>query len=262
MSRIAKTFETIKAENRAALITYIAAGDPNVEVSTDIFQALPDAGADIIELGMPFTDPMADGPTIQAATVRALDAGMTMIKTLKMVEEFRTKNQDTPIILMGYFNPIYVYGCEKFIQDAAKAGVDGLIIVDLPPEEDHELTPFAKEAGIDFIRLITPVTEDERLETLLSTASGFLYYVSITGVTGSQSANVSDVCAHIEKIKEKTNLPIAVGFGIKSPEDAQQFSTFADGVVVGSALVSEIEADAKSPSQAIMTKVANLRQAM
>ncbi len=262
MSRIEKRFIQIKSEGRAALVTYIAAGDPDTQTCTDILNALPDAGADLIELGMPFTDPMADGPTIQAATQRALKAGMTLSKTLDIVKNFREKNTDTPLILMGYFNPVYVYGCEKFIKDAAAAGVDGLIIVDLPPEEDHELIPFAKSEGIDFIRLITPVTKDARLDVLLNGASGFLYYVSITGVTGSASADHSEVSKHIAEIKQKTDLPIAVGFGIQTPDDAKEFAAFADGVVVGSALIKEIEKNPTNPAPTLLDKVSALREAV
>ncbi len=262
MSRLQTTFQSLQRKNRSALITYIAAGDPDQAVSQDILNGLADAGADIIELGMPFTDPMADGPTIQAATQRALAGGMTMTNTLEMVRNFRVQNNETPIVLMGYFNPVYRYGCEDFIRDARDAGVDGLIIVDLPPEEDAELAVHAKAADIDMIRLVTPVTEDDRLATVIENASGFLYYVSITGVTGTASADTQAVSAHIRHIKTKTDLPIAVGFGIKTPEDAAAFKDAADAIVVGSALVSEIEDHAHGAKPRIYEKVGALRGAL
>ena len=262
MSRIQNTFDALKSQNRKALVTYIASGDPDQQTSQDILNGLSDAGADIIELGMPFTDPMADGPIIQLATQRALKAGMTVKKTLEMVRAFRTKDEATPLVLMGYFNPIYRYGCEDFITDAKSAGVDGLIIVDLPPEEGHELAPYAKEAGIDLIRLVTPVTDDRRLDILIKEASGFLYYVSITGGTGTASADIEAVCQHISYIKSKTDLPVAVGFGIKTPGDAKRFGEFADAVVVGSALVKEIEADAESALTKVLQKVETMKSVL
>jgi tryptophan synthase alpha chain len=262
MSRIETTFKEIKMQQRAALITYIAAGDPDTELSGRILAGLAEAGADIIELGMPFTDPVADGPTIQAASLRALEAGMSLKETLQMVRYFRTQNNKTPLVLMGYFNPVYRYGCEKFVRDAAEAGVDGLIIVDLPPEEDGDLRPYSEKAGIDMIRLVTPVTSEDRLAVLTQKATGFLYYVSITGVTGTTSADKSTVREHIQQIKTKTNLPIAVGFGIKSPQDVKDFAAFADAVVVGSSLVQEIEVNAAASYERIMEKVGCLRAAL
>ncbi|MCB9963615.1 MAG: tryptophan synthase subunit alpha [Rhodospirillales bacterium] len=262
MTRIAQTFAQLKARNKTALITYIAAGDPDQQTAQDILNALPAAGADVVELGMPFTDPMADGPTIQAATQRALKAGMTLAKTLEMAKAFRHRHAETPLVLMGYFNPVYKYGCEKFITDAKDAGVDGLILVDLPPEEEEELAPFARQAGIDLIRLVTPVTTQERLKTLVSSASGFLYYVSITGVTGTAQADVQSVAAHIRQIKAHTDLPVAVGFGIRTPEDAAAFAGTADGVVVGSALVAEIEHNGAAALSPIKEKVCALKAAL
>ena len=262
MSRIEKTFQSLKDQDRTALVTYIAAGDPDIQTAQSILDNLSKAGADIIELGMPFTDPMADGPTIQAATQRALESGTTLIKTLQMVKDFRASNDNTPLVLMGYFNPIYQYGCEKFISDAKAAGVDGLIIVDLPPEEDEELSIHAKSADIDLIRLVTPVTEDDRLETVIGNASGFLYYVSITGVTGTASADTAVVNKHIAHIKTKTALPVAVGFGIKTPDDAKAFADTADAILVGSALVSEIETNPSTAEKEILQKVTSLKQAI
>ena len=245
MSRIENTFKTL---SRPALISFIMAGDPNADESMDMLKSLPDAGADIIELGMPFTDPMADGPTIQMAGQRALKAGATMAQTLKMVEEFRIENGTTPIVLMGYFNPILQYGVEKFAEDAATVGVDGLIIVDLPPEEADEILKPAKENGIDIIRLITPTTKADRLEKILDGASGFLYYVSITGVTGAAKADLNTLKPHIESIKGNTDLPLAIGFGIKTPEDAKEMSKLADAIVVGSAIVQSLDQKGIRPS--------------
>lgn len=241
MSRIGKTFEQVKAEGRTALVSFIMAGDPDVARSLSVLKGLSDSGADIIEVGMPFTDPAADGVTIQKAGQRALAAGMTLTKTLAMVREFRSINKDTPLILMGYVNPLFTYGLERFVQDAASAGVDGLIIVDLPPEESGELEQFAAGVGIDIVRLVTPTTDEARLETVLKGAGGFLYYVSITGVTGTASANVQHISEHLEMIRSKTDLPIAIGFGIKTPNDAQEMSRLADAVVVGSAIVDKVK---------------------
>lgn len=242
MSRIKNTFKSL---DRSALISFIMAGDPNHEESLAAFKALPEAGADIIELGMPFTDPAADGPTIQKAGERALAAGATMQRTLDMVRNFRTENDTTPIILMGYANPLFVYGganggFDAFCKDAAEAGVDGLIIVDLPPEESQPLIKATKARGLDFIRLITPTTDEARLEKLLEGASGFLYYVSIAGITGAAKAQASDLEPHIAMIKSKTDLPIAIGFGIKTPADAAEMAKIGEGVVVGSALVQTL----------------------
>lgn len=241
MSRIAKKFEQLKAENKKGLVTFVTAGDPSIEASQNVLQNLPAAGADFIEIGMPFSDPMADGPAIQDSSLRALANGMDLKGTLTMLKEFRNQDQDTPVILMGYFNPIYKYGCDNFVTDAKAAGADGLIIVDLPPEEDEELRVPAQKAGLDLIRLVTPTTIGTRLDTVLENASGFLYYVSIAGVTGTKSANVGEVGAHIEQIKQKTDLPVAVGFGIKTPDDAANMSKIADAVVVGSAIVENMK---------------------
>lgn len=253
MSRIETTF---KALSRPALITFIMAGDPDHITSLDVLKLLPKAGADLIEIGMPFTDPVADGPVIQLAGQRALNAGANMGQTLSMVREFRKENQTTPIILMGYANPVHAYGIETFLKDAQDAGIDGLILVDLPPEEDAELkdgglSAKAKAHNIDLIRLITPTTTPERLKTLLHGASGFLYYVSITGVTGAAQATPEALKPHLDEIRKQTSLPIAVGFGIRSPEDAARMGAVADAVVVGSAIVQTIANDetAKLPAQ-------------
>ena len=239
-NRIRHRFAALKAEGRAGLVTFTTAGDPDGETSLALLKALPAAGADLIELGMPFSDPMADGPAIQAAGQRALKAGMTLRKTLAMAQSFRASERATPLILMGYYNPIYSYGNAAFVRDAAAAGVDGLIIVDLPPEEDEELRPLAEAAGIAMIRLVAPTTGAARLATVLEHASGFVYYVSITGITGTRSAELARVEAAIERVRARTALPLAVGFGIKTPEDAAGFARFADAAVVGSALVEVI----------------------
>lgn len=240
MSRIEKTFEKLKPLNRTALVTFIMAGDPDMERSLEVLKGMPDAGADIIEVGMPFTDPAADGLTIQKAGQRALKAGMTLSKTLQMIRDFREGNNETPIILMGYANPLYAYGLEKFSHDAAEAGVDGLIIVDLPPEEDGPLREHTTKNGIDMIRLVTPTTDEKRLIKVLDGASGFLYYVSITGVTGTAKADLDSIKPHIDEIKSKTDLPVAIGFGIKTPDDAEAMSALSDAVVVGSAIVAKV----------------------
>lgn len=241
MSRLANTFTKLKSEGRAALISYVVAGDPNQAMGQEIINALPAAGIDIIELGIPFTDPMADGPTIQAADIRALAAGMTVAKTLEMVRAFRETNTTTPIVLMGYYNPIYIYGGARFAKDAAEAGVDGMLLVDLPPEEDGELKGDLKAAGIDLIRLITPTSSGERLQKLVKDASGFLYYVSIAGVTGTASIDVDSVATKLKEIKAVSDLPIAVGFGIRTIPEAKAVSEIADGVIIGSAFVRIIE---------------------
>lgn len=256
MTRISKTFKKLKADKKKGLITFLTAGDPSVEKSLEALLSLPAAGADFIEIGMPFTDPMADGPAIQASSLRALTGGMNMGKTLDMVKKFRTKDDKTPIILMGYFNPVYKYGCEKFVSDAKSAGADGLIIVDLPPEEDAELRVPAQAAGLDLIRLITPTTIGTRLDTVLENASGFLYYVSITGVTGTKSANIDEVGAHIDIIKGKTDIPVAVGFGIKTPADAAAMAKVCDAVVVGSALVEKMAAGQDIANDVVALKAA------
>lgn len=245
-NRFKATFETVKKQNRAALVSFIVAGDPDQKLSQQILNDLPQSGADIVELGMPFTDPMADGPAIQAGALRALQAGMDVIKTLSMAKEFRAKNPDTPLVLMGYYNPVYRYGVDQFCADAASSGVDGLIIVDLPPEEVDELKGPAQKAGLDIIRLATPTTDASRLSRVLEGAGGFLYYVSITGVTGTASASADGISKHLAMIKSKTNLPIAVGFGIRTPDDARNMSKIADAVVVGSAFVQLIEKTDKS----------------
>jgi len=239
-TRIETRFAALKKEGRAALVTFTMAGDPDYDTSLAIAKALPKAGADIVELGMPFTDPMADGPAIQAAGLRALKSGQRMTKTLAMVREFRKGDNETPIVLMGYYNPIYIYGNGRFLADATAAGVDGLIVVDLPPEEDEELCLPALQAGLNFIRLATPTTDDKRLPTVLTNTSGFVYYVSITGITGSAAPDASKVAAAVERIKRHTALPVAVGFGVKNAASARAIATCADGVVVGSALVDAL----------------------
>ncbi len=254
-TRIDTRFSDVARDRRAALVTFVMAGDPDLVTSLAIVKALPGAGADVIELGMPFTDPMADGPAIQAAGLRALASGTTLAKTLDLVRAFRTNDGVTPIVLMGYFNPIYVYGVERFLADAGSAGVDGLIVVDLPPEEDAELCLPALRAGICFIRLATPTTDDARLPAVLKNTSGFVYYVSITGITGSATPDFAQVAAAVERIKRHTALPVAVGFGVKTAEHAAAVAKSADGVVVGSALVEAIKAslgpDAKATSRTL-----------
>lgn len=240
-TRIDRRFAALKKEGRAALVTFITAGDPDLVTSKAILNGLPKAGADIIELGMPFSDPMADGPAIQASSLRALKAGHTMKKTLDLVAAFRKTDADTPIVLMGYYNPIYVRPSDKFLDEAVAAGVDGLIVVDIPPEADDELCLPAVERGLNFIRLATPTTDDKRLKTVLKNTSGFLYYVSITGITGAASANPDDVQLQVARLKAATTLPVAVGFGVRTPEQARALAKGADGVVVGSALVRAIE---------------------
>ena len=239
-TRIDARFAELKNQDRAAFITFLMAGDPDPATSLAIIRALPKAGADIIEIGMPFTDPMADGPAIQAAGLRALKAGMTLKKTLAMVREFRTGDAITPLVLMGYYNPIYIHGVDKFLTDAKSAGVDGLIIVDLPPEEDTELCLPAMRAGLNFIRLATPTTDDKRLPAVLANTSGFVYYVSITGITGSASADTAVVGEAVARIKRHTQLPVCVGFGIRTPEAARGIAQRADGAVVGTALVDTL----------------------
>lgn len=251
MSRIATRFSELKKQNRAAFIAFISAGDPDYATSLEIFRGLPAAGADIIELGMPFTDPMAEGPAIQASSLRALKAGQTMAKTLQMVREFRKQDAVTPVVLMGYYNPIYSYGVDRFTADAHTAGVDGLIIVDLPPEEDGELRGPARKAGLDLIRLATPTTDAARLPAVLDGATGFLYYVSIMGVTGTKTIATDEVGAAVARIRATTDLPIAVGFGIKTEEDASKVAKIADAAVVGSALVAEISQFARPDGKSV-----------
>lgn len=244
MSRIAKRFAELKAANCAAFVPFITAGDPDGETTAALLEGLPHAGADLIELGIPFSDPMADGPAIQAASQRALAAGMTMLKVLDLVRGFRKKDNTTPIVLMGYYNPIHAYGTAKFVKDAAEAGVDGLIVVDLPPEEDAVLRAPAGAAGIDIVRLATPTTSDTRLPVVLDGAGGFLYYVSIAGVTGTKSFAEDEVKAAVTRLKNAGGLPVAVGFGIKTPENAGFIARIADGAVVGSAIVETLAASA------------------
>jgi len=241
-TRIDKRFAALKAQGRAALMTFTMAGDPDTDTSLAIAKALPKAGADLIELGMPFTDPMADGPAIQAAGQRALRGGQTLKKTLAIVREFRKSDDATPIVLMGYYNPIYIYGVDMFLTDAKSAGVDGLIVVDLPPEEDEELCLPTLRAGLNFIRLATPTTDDKRLPTVLTNTSGFVYYVSITGITGSAIPDAVKVTGAVARIKRHTDLPVAVGFGVKNAASARAIAEGADGVVVGSALVEALRA--------------------
>jgi tryptophan synthase alpha chain len=250
-TRIDRRFTALKSEGRAALVTFTMAGDPDYDTSLAIAKALPKAGADVIELGMPFTDPMADGPAIQAAGVRALASGQTMIKTLKLVQEFRKSDDATPIVLMGYYNPIYVYGVDRFLVDAKTAGLDGLIVVDLPPEEDEELCLPTLKAGLNFIRLATPTTDDKRLPAVLNNTSGFVYYVSITGITGAAAPDAGKVNAAVTRIKRHTKLPVAVGFGVRTAEQARAIAESADGVVVGSALVDTLRASLDKKGKAV-----------
>ena len=240
MSRIDAKFAALKAENRKAFVSYIMAGDPDMERSLEIVKGLPAAGVDIIELGLPFTDPMADGPTIQLAGQRALEAGMTLEKTLDLARAFRETDDTTPIVLMGYYNPIYSRGVETFLTEAKEAGIDGLIVVDLPPEEDDELCLPAQKVGLNFIRLATPTTDDKRLPRVLQNTSGFVYYVSITGITGAAEAEATDVGPEVARIKAQTDLPVIVGFGINTPDRSKAIAEVADGAVVGSAIVSQI----------------------
>jgi len=263
--RIERRFAALKNDGRAALVTFTMAGDPDYASSVAILKALPKAGADVIELGMPFTDPMADGPAIQAAGLRALKAGQDMKKTLAAVREFRAGDDTTPIVLMGYYNPIYIYGVEKFLADAKAAGVDGLIVVDLPPEEDGELCLPAMQAGLHFIRLATPTTDDKRLPAVLTNTSGFVYYVSITGITGAAAPDAGKVAAAVARIKRHTKLPVCVGFGVRTAEQAGAIAENADGVVVGSALVDAVRnslgPDAR-PTAATVAAVADLVRAL
>jgi tryptophan synthase alpha chain len=255
-TRIDARFAQLKKDGRSAFVTFLMAGDPDPATSLEIIKALPKAGADIIEIGMPFTDPMADGPAIQAAGLRALKAGMTLKKTLTLVTSFRESDAATPIVLMGYYNPIYIYGVDKFLIDAKSAGVDGLIVVDLPPEEDSELCLPALKAGLNFIRLATPTTDDKRLPAVLANTSGFVYYVSVTGITGSASADASAVGEAVSRIKRHTPLPVCVGFGIRTPEAASAIASHADGAVVGSALVDVLRASLDPNGKATAKTVA------
>jgi tryptophan synthase alpha chain len=263
--RIDRRFAELKKEGRAALVTFTMAGDPDHATSVAILKALPKAGADLIELGMPFTDPMADGPAIQAAGLRALKAGQNMKKTLAAVRDFRTGDDTTPLVLMGYYNPIYIYGVERFLADAKAAGVDGLIVVDLPPEEDSELCLPAVKAGLNFIRLATPTTDDKRLPAVLTNTSGFVYYVSITGITGAAAPDAQKVTAAVARIKRHTTLPVCVGFGVRTAAHARAIAAGADGVVVGSALVEAVRQslgpDGK-PSSVSVRAVTDLARAL
>ncbi|WP_291732391.1 tryptophan synthase subunit alpha [Leisingera sp. F5] len=250
MTRIDAKFADLNAAGKKAFVTYVMAGDPDYETSLEVVKGLPGAGVDIIELGLPFTDPMADGPTIQLAGQRALDGGMTLERTLQLAADFRKEDSTTPIVLMGYYNPIYNRGVDTFLDDAKAAGIDGLIVVDLPPEEDDELCIPAQKAGLNFIRLATPTTDDARLPKVLQNTSGFVYYVSITGITGAAEAEATDVGPEVARIKAATDLPIIVGFGINTPEKAQNIASISDGAVVGSAIVSQIGAG-KSPAEVL-----------
>ncbi|MCE0506898.1 tryptophan synthase subunit alpha [Roseivivax sp. GX 12232] len=240
MTRIDAKFAALKSEGKKAFVAYIMAGDPDPETTLSVMQGLPGAGVDVIELGLPFTDPMADGPTIQVAGQRALEGGMTLDRTLQLVRDFRAGDDQTPIVLMGYYNPIYSRGVDRFLDEAKTAGIDGLIIVDLPPEEDEELCIPAQKAGLNFIRLATPTTDAKRLPKVLQNTSGFVYYVSMTGITGSADAQAGDVSPEVARIKSQTDLPVVIGFGIKTPEAAAAMAPAGDGVVVGSAIVDRI----------------------
>ena len=240
-SRLTRRFRALRTAGRGGLVTFVTAGDPDLDSSAMLLRQLPSVGADVIELGMPFSDPMADGPAIQASSQRALAAGMTLAKTLAMVGTFREDDKETPVILMGYFNPIYQYGSQNFVEDALTAGVDGLIIVDLPPEEDDELCHPAMTAGLHWIRLVTPTTDDRRMTTVLKNTSGFVYYVSIAGITGTRSASADVIRSAVRRLSQHTDLPVAVGFGIQTPEQVGEVVNDADAAVVGSALVREIE---------------------
>jgi tryptophan synthase alpha chain len=262
-TRIDRCFEKLKAEGRPALVTYLMAGDPDYETSLAIMKALPAAGSDIIELGMPFSDPMADGPAIQAAGLRSLKGGQTLARTLRMARAFRAGDGTTPIVMMGYYNPIYSYGVDRFLADAVDAGIDGLIVVDLPPEMDEELCIPAIKAGVNFIRLATPTTDDKRLPKVLQNTSGFVYYVSMTGVTGAALPDTSEVASAVARIKAHTNLPVCVGFGVKTPEQARAIAASADGVVVGTAIVNAVanglrDEKAAGPAEAVAALVGGL----
>ena len=266
-TRIDRRFAKLKAEGRPALVTYFMGGDPDYDTSLAIMKALPKAGADVIELGMPFSDPMADGPAIQAAGLRALKSGQTLVKTLQMAAEFRKADNETPIVLMGYYNPIYIHGVDRFLADAIEAGIDGLIVVDLPPEMDGELCVPALKAGINFIRLATPPTDDKRLPKVLQNTSGFVYYVSMTGITGSALPDTSKVAAAVKRIKAHTDLPVSVGFGVKTAEQARLIGASADGVVVGTAIVNAVASvigpkgeKTADPAEAVATLVRGLSE--
>ncbi|MBN9589275.1 MAG: tryptophan synthase subunit alpha [Alphaproteobacteria bacterium] len=262
MSRLADTFARLKKEGRAAFVPFITAGDPDMETSFAILSKLPEAGADVIELGMPFSDPMADGPAVQASSMRALKAGASMVKVLEMVKKFRKVNSTTPVVLMGYYNPIHAYGTARFAHDVAGAGVDGLIVVDLPVEEDEVLRVPARAQGVDVIRFVTPTTDDARLKRVLDGAGGYLYYVSVAGVTGTKSGPEDAVRAAIARVRAATDLPCTVGFGIRTPHQAAAIAAMADGVVVGSAIVSKIADNLGKPRAAIIAEVLELTRAL
>ncbi len=266
-TRIDRRFAKLRAEGRPALVTYFMGGDPDFETSLSIMKALPKAGSDVIELGMPFSDPMADGPAIQAAGLRALKSGQTLPKTLELARAFRREDNETPIVMMGYYNPIYIYGVDRFLVDAIEAGIDGLIVVDLPPEMDEELCIPALRAGINFIRLATPTTDDKRLPKVLENTSGFVYYVSMTGITGSALPDTSKVAGAVGRIKAHTELPVCVGFGVKTAEQARAIGASADGVVVGTAIVNAVAnvlgpkgEKTADPAEAVATLVSGLAQ--
>jgi tryptophan synthase alpha chain len=263
LSRIERRFAQLRQEGRAGLVAYLTAGDPDPDTSLALFEGLAGAGADLVEIGMPFSDPMADGPSIQAAGQRALKAGMTLRKTLAMVERLRTRDADTPLVLMGYYNPIYQYGAEAFARDAAAAGVDGAIIVDLPPEEDAELAGPARAAGLDIVRLATPTSDEARLPAIVTHASGFIYYVAIAGITGTRSATAASVQAAVARLRRFTELPVAVGFGIKNPAQAAEVAKAADAAVVGTALVDRLalnlDADGKAKPGLVDRVLADIR---
>ncbi|MSP83774.1 MAG: tryptophan synthase subunit alpha [Alphaproteobacteria bacterium] len=260
--RITARFRALAREGKPGFVTFVTAGDPDVATSLAILRGLPAAGADVIELGMPFTDPMADGPSIQAANLRALKAGMTLAGVLELAQAFRAGDEDTPLVLMGYYNPIYSYGNARFLGDAVAAGVDGLIVVDLPPEEDEELCLPAIAAGLDFIRLATPTTDDRRLPKVLTNTGGFVYYVSITGITGAATPKADQVGAAVARLKRHTSLPIAVGFGIRTPAGAAEIAARADAAVVGSALVEEVARQPADPVAAVLAKARSLAKAI
>ncbi|MBZ9996343.1 tryptophan synthase subunit alpha [Mesorhizobium sp. BH1-1-4] len=266
-TRIDRRMAKLKVEGRPALVTYFMGGDPDYETSLSIMKALPRAGADVIEMGMPFSDPMADGPAIQAAGLRALKGGQTLVKTLKLASDFRAGDDETPIVLMGYYNPIYIYGVDRFLVDAKASGIDGLIVVDLPPEMDEELCIPALKAGINFIRLATPTTDDKRLPKVLQNTSGFVYYVSMTGITGAALADTGKVASAVKRIKGHTDLPVCVGFGVKTAEQARVIGANADGVVVGTAIVNAVAnvlgpkgEKTADPAEAVATLVSGLAQ--
>lgn len=256
MTRIESKFAQLRAEGKKAFVAYIMAGDPDADASLAVMKGLPGAGVDVIELGLPFTDPMADGPTIQLAGQRALEGGMTLQKTLQMVRDFRAGDDTTPVVLMGYLNPIYSRGVDRFLAEAKDAGIDGLIIVDLPPEEDEELCLPAQAAGLNFIRLATPTTDDKRLPKVMQNTSGFVYYVSITGITGAAAAQAADVAPEVARLKKATDLPIIVGFGVRTPETARDIAAVADGTVVGTAIVAQIAE--RKPTAEILAFVKSL----